>query len=361
LTVVDGLEVHAFTVPTEEPESDGTLEWDATTLVLVEAEAGGKRGLGYTYGDTAIGTLISSRLRPEVLGHPVEDVQGAWAGMQRCVRNNGPFGLAQYAIAAVDVALWDLKARLLGVPLASLIGRFHRGVPCYASGGFTSYSVARLGEQAARWAEEGHRAVKLKVGRRPRDDPERVRIAREAIGAEVALFVDANGAYTPEGALAMAERFAEQRVEWLEEPVSSDDLEGLRLIRERAPAGMLVAAGEYVTREVEARRLLDADAVDALQADVTRCGGITGLLRIDALCKAHGLPFSAHGAPAISAHACCAMETVVHVEHFHDHVLVESQLFDGVPEPRDGMLVPEADTPGLGLELKVREAARHEG
>ena len=360
MTVVEGLDVHAFTVPTEEPESDGTLEWDATTLVLVEVEAAGRRGLGYSYGDAAIGTLIASRLRPEVVGHPVYDVPGAWAGMQRAVRNDGPSGFAQYAIAAVDVALWDLKARLLELPLASLLGRFHRGVPCYASGGFTSYSVARLGEQLARWAEEGHRAVKLKVGRRPGEDPERVRIAREAIGGDVALRVDANGAYTRSRALALAERFAEQRVDWFEEPVSSDDLEGLRLIRERAPAGMEVAAGEYVTREVEARRMLDAGAVDVLQADVTRCGGVTGLLRIDVLCKAHGLPFSAHGAPAISAHACCAMETVVHVEYFHDHVLVEAQLFDGAPKPRGGMLMTDDGRPGLGLELKVREAARHE-
>jgi L-alanine-DL-glutamate epimerase-like enolase superfamily enzyme len=359
VTTVDSVAVRAYVLPTEQPESDGTLEWDSTTVVVVEAQGGGQTGIGYTYGDASIAWYVESKLAGEVTGHPALDVQGAWAGMQRAARNDGPFGLARYALSAVDVALWDLKARLLGVPLASLLGRFHRGIPAYASGGFTSLSEAQLQEQLSGWADDGFLRVKMKVGRRPERDPQRVAAARDAVGGLVELFVDANGAYSRKEALALADVFAEHGVTWLEEPVSSDDLEGLRLIRDRAPAGMQVAAGEYATDEVYARRMIEAGAVDVMQADVTRCGGITGLLRIDALCKAWGVPFSAHCAPAISAHACCAMETAVHVEYFADHARVEQRLFEGAAVPRGGMLVPDESRSGLGLEMRRTDAERY--
>jgi L-alanine-DL-glutamate epimerase-like enolase superfamily enzyme len=359
VSVVESLAVRAYVFPTEEPESDGTLEWRSTTLVLVEVACGGETGIGYTYGDASIAWYVESKLADEVVGHPALDVQGAWAGMQRAARNDGPFGLARYAVSAIDVALWDLKARLLGVPLASLLGRFHRGVPAYASGGFTSLSEGRLWEQLGGWANDGFRHVKMKVGRQPEHDAARVALAREAVGDGVELFVDANGAYSRKQALALCEAFAEHGVSWFEEPVSSDDLEGLRLIRDRAPAGMAIAAGEYTTDEVYARRMIEAGAVDVMQADVTRCGGITGLLRIDALCKAWGIPFSAHCAPAISAHACCAMETVAHVEYFHDHARVEARLFEGATVPDSGMLLPDERRPGLGLDVRRTDAERY--
>jgi L-alanine-DL-glutamate epimerase-like enolase superfamily enzyme len=170
--------------------------------------------------------------------------------------------------------------------------------------------------------------------------------------------VDANGAYSRKQALAKAELFAEQRVRWFEEPVSSDDLEGLRLLRDRAPAGMAIAAGEYGYDINYFRRMLEAGAVDVLQADVTRCAGITELVRAGALCQAWNVPFSAHTAPSIHAHACCAVEPLEHCEYFHDHVRIERMLFDGVLEPVDGALVPDLARPGLGLELKRSDAAR---
>jgi L-alanine-DL-glutamate epimerase-like enolase superfamily enzyme len=169
--------------------------------------------------------------------------------------------------------------------------------------------------------------------------------------------VDANGAYTPTEALMWAERFRESGVSWLEEPVTSDDLDGLRAVRERAPAGMAIAAGEYGWDLPYFARMLDAACVDVLQADVTRCGGITALLRVDGLCAASGVPFSAHCAPAISTHTCTAMETLKHLEYFHDHVRIERLLFKGTPEPEDGFLVPDRSRPGLGLELR-RDRAR---
>jgi len=279
------------------------------------------------------------------------DVQGSWAAMSRALRNNDETGIAYMAISAVDIALWDLKAKLLGVPLASLLGRWHESTPVYGSGGFTSYSIERLQEQLSGWVDQGIPRVKLKVGREPDRDPERVRACRDAIGEDTELFTDANGAYSRKQALELAHRFREEsRVSWLEEPVSSDDLEGLRLLRDRGPAGMNVAAGEYGWDLPYFHRM--ADCVDIQQADVTRCGGITGLLRVDGLCKARAIPFSAHCAPAISAHACCAMETLVHLEYFHDHVRIESMLFDGTLSPEGGALEPDSSRLGHGLELR---------
>jgi L-alanine-DL-glutamate epimerase-like enolase superfamily enzyme len=356
---VEGLDVAAYTIPTDRPESDGTLEWDSTTLVVVEAHGGGQTGLGYTYAHEAAGPIITSKLAPAVEGVDVLAPETAWAQMSMAVRNILASGLCGYAISAVDVALHDLKARLLGVSLADLLGRFHDGVALYGSGGFTSYTLDELREQAEGWMELGLDKVKIKVGRSPADDPARLRAIREVIGDDVRLMVDANGAFTPAAALGQAHgAYAEFGATWLEEPVSSDDHDGLRRVRDGAPAGMEIAAGEYGTDVFHFTRLLANESVDVLQADATRCGGATGVARADALAKAHCLPLSAHCAPSISAHVFAACETAVHLEYFHDHVRIESMLFDGVLDASGGKLVPDAGRPGLGLELKRADAER---
>ncbi|HKU57832.1 MAG TPA: enolase C-terminal domain-like protein [Gaiellaceae bacterium] len=354
---VERLDVSAYTIPTDEPESDGTLEWDSTTIVIAEAHAGGKAGLGYTYCDSAAAEVISSQLAGVVEGEDVMDVRAAWLRMGAQVRNAGRPGIGFCAVSAVDQALWDLKARLLGVPLVVLLGAAHDDVPIYGSGGFTSYSNERLCEQLGGWAEGGIPRVKMKVGRDPEHDPVRLDAAREAIGDEVELYVDANGAFARKEALAWAERYAESwNVKWFEEPVSSDDLEGLRQIRDEAPAGLEIAAGEYAYLPADFRNLVGS--VDCLQADVTRCGGITGLLGASGLANAHSIDVSAHCAPAISTHAFCAVERRRHLEYFHDHVRIEGMLFDGVPEPEHGVLRPDRSRVGNGLELRRRDAER---
>jgi L-alanine-DL-glutamate epimerase-like enolase superfamily enzyme len=356
---VAGIDVTAYTVPTDAPESDGTAEWNSTTMVLVEARAGGETGLGYTYGDLASGTVIDSVLREVVVGRDALAVGAAWEAMGRACRNLGRPGVASMAIAAVDSALWDLKARLLGLPLATLLDAVRVEVPIYGSGGFTSYTDERLAEQLGGWAAQGIPRVKMKVGREPARDPERMRVARDAIGPETELFVDANGALTRKAALRFAERCIEHDVTWLEEPVSSDDLEGLRLLRDRAPAGIDVAAGEYGYLLSYFEAMLAAGAVDCLQADVTRCQGITGFLRVAALCQARSLELSAHCGPAIHLHPCCAAPVLRHLEYFHDHVRIDRSFFDGVPEPVEGALRPDLSRPGNGLELRRADAERY--
>jgi L-alanine-DL-glutamate epimerase-like enolase superfamily enzyme len=356
---IERLRVAAYTVPTDRPESDGTLEWDSTTIVVVDLLAGGERGFGYTYADAAAAQLIERRLRPVIEKSDAMAVTAAWDAMVASVRNVGRPGIAACAISAVDAGLWDLKARLLELPLVRFLGAAREAVPVYASGGFTSYSVEELAEQLGGWISAGIPRVKMKVGRRPDEDLERVRAARAAIGADAELFVDANGAYDRKQAREFAEAFARERVSWFEEPVSSDDLEGLRLLRDSGPAGLEISAGEYGYDPWYFRRMLEAGAVDVLQADATRCLGITGFGRAAALAEAHHVPLSAHTAPALHVHACCALSAVRHLEWFHDHVRIERLLFDGAPEPVDGLLRPAIDRPGLGLELKRAEADRY--
>ena len=355
---VERLDVSAYTVPTDAPESDGTLEWDRTTLVVVELTGGGQIGLGYTYADLATATLIRDRLASVVVTRDAIAVPAAWSAMVRAIRNLGRPGVASMAIAAVDVALWHLKAKCLDVPLVTLFGDQRDVVPIYGSGGFTSYSLPRLQEQLGGWIAAGIPRVKMKIGRDPQADIERVRAARDAIGSEAELFVDANGAYSRKEALAKADAFARSGVSWFEEPVSSDDLEGLRLVRDRAPAGMDIAAGEYGYDLPYFRHMLEAGAVDVLQADATRCAGFTGFLAVGPLCAARSLSLSAHTAPSVHLHACCAVARLRHLEYFHDHVRIEHMLFDGAILPVKGGLRPDRSRPGLGLELKRADAAR---
>jgi L-alanine-DL-glutamate epimerase-like enolase superfamily enzyme len=354
---VAAVDVSAYTVPTDTPESDGTAEWASTTIVVVHAHGGGETGLGYTYGNIASGTVVSSVLRDVVVGRDAMSVGACWEAMGRACRNLGRPGVASMAIAAVDTALWDLKARILGLPLATLLDAVRDEVPVYGSGGFTSYTDARLADQLGGWVSRGIPRVKMKVGREPDRDIERVRVARAAIGPETELYVDANGALSRKRALLFAARCVEHEVRWFEEPVSSNDLEGLRLVRDRTPAGIDVAAGEYGHMLSYFEAMLAAGAVDCLQADVTRCEGITGFLRVAALCEARSLELSAHCGPAIHLHPCCAAPSLRHLEYFHDHVRVERLLFDGVADPLDGALRPDLSRPGCGLELKAADAA----
>ena len=348
-----------YTIPTDSPESDGTYEWQHTTLVLVEITGGGQTGLGYTYADSSTATMIRDLLAGVVHGRDVMNIPAAWSAMAAAIRNLGRPGVASMAISAVDAALWDLKGRLLGMPVARLLGTAHQSVPVYGSGGFTSYSLQQLQDQLAGWVGAGITRVKMKIGREPDADPARVKAARKAIGVDAHLFVDANGAYSRKQALAEAQRFADLGVSWFEEPVSSDDLEGLRLIRDQAPPGMDIAAGEYGYDLFYFRRMLEAGAVDVLQADVTRCGGITEFLRVGVLCQARSLPFSGHCAPSLHVHAACSLPAMRHLEYFHDHERIEHMLFDGAPTPEGGRLRPDLTRPGLGLEFKRKDAQRY--
>jgi L-alanine-DL-glutamate epimerase-like enolase superfamily enzyme len=348
-----------FRIPTDGPEQDGTFTWDATTVIVVELEAGGQTGLGYTYGPAAVAAVIHDLLVPAIDGRDAIDGAAAWAAMVAALRNAGLPGIGAMAVSAVDTALWDVRARLLQRPLVEVIGAARPAVDVYGSGGFTSYDEERLCEQLASWVDDGIPRVKMKIGRDAAADRRRVAVARAAIGPSADLFVDANGAYAAGEAIAQAAAFAEQRVTWFEEPVPSADTCGLAHIRAHAPAGMDIAGGEYGYDLDDVRRLVTAGAVDCLQVDASRCCGITGFLRAAAACEVLAMPLSAHCAPALHLHPACAVGRIRHIEYFHDHVRIERLLFDGAVPPVGGALAPDRSRPGLGLELRRADADRY--
>ena len=351
--------VSVYSVPTDAPEADGTYAWDKTTLVLVQLEVGSTRALGYTYADAATGKLAETLLHEIVLGQDAFAHGAILQSMWRNIRNLGGTGIAMMAISAIDNALWDLRARLLDIPLVSLIGKVRNAISVYGSGGFTSYSDEQLTKQFHGWAQQGFQMVKMKVGADPARDPHRVTTARKSIGDSTKLFVDANGAYTVTQAIRLANIFHQQAVTWFEEPVSSDHLVGLSQVRAHAPAGMDIAAGEYGYTAWYFRQMIDAQAVTVLQADSTRCGGISGFLDAASLCWASNLPLSSHCGPSMHLHVCCAVPRAIHMEFFHDHARIERLFFDGFCEPVQGNMAPDLTRPGHGLELKEKDAAKY--
>jgi L-alanine-DL-glutamate epimerase-like enolase superfamily enzyme len=354
---IDRVNLSAYTIPTDAPEGDGTLRWDSTTLVLCEIWADGQRGLGYTYGSPATAMLASHLAEKCVLGKIALDIPALHAGMVKQVRNEGSRGIASMAISCLDIALWDLKAKRMQVSLADLLGSCQQSVAAYGSGGFTTYSRDQLSAQLTGWVEQGLRRVKIKIGADPAADLKRVTLSREIIGPGIELFVDANGAYHARDAAYHASQFAEYQVRWFEEPVSSDDLSGLRWVRDRAPHAMEIAAGEYGYDALYFRHMLEAGAVDVLQLDATRCKGFSGFLSGAAVAASFGCPISAHCAPSLHMHVGCAVADFRHVEYFHDHARIEKMLFDGFISPgKDGRLRPDRSRPGLGLTFKHSDA-----
>ncbi|MGB6059411.1 MAG: enolase C-terminal domain-like protein [Microthrixaceae bacterium] len=355
------IDASVYVVPLDEPESDGTLTWDATTVVVCEATAGGHTGIGFTYSTGACARVIQDVLAPAVLGHDALDVAAAWSSMVAAIRNLGRPGIVSTSIAAVDTALWDLKGKLLDLPVCKLLGMSQESVDIYGSGGFTSLTPEQLVDQLGSWVHgQQIPRVKMKIGTDwggdDKRDLDRVALARRTIGDDAQLFVDANGAYTRKQAARLARAFADLGVTWFEEPVSSDDLDGLREIRDLTDID--VAAGEYGYDLVYFERMCAVGAVDVLQADVSRCAGITEWMRAAAVASAHGLQISGHCAPLLHLHPACCVPNIRHLEYFADHVRVDRMLFDGAREPASGRLSPDLSRPGLGLELRRGDAGK---
>ncbi len=357
--LIEDLKVSAYTIPTDLPEADGTIEWNSTTIVLVEVSAGGKKGIGYTYAHEATAVVIDKTLKQIVVGKNAMNVEGITFETIRAIRNNGACGIAMMAVSAVDNALWDLKAKILELPLCVLLGQVKDAMLVYGSGGFTSYTDKELQDQLGGWAEEGLEFVKMKIGTHPEEDVARVKIAREAIGDNTGLFVDANGAYSIKQALQKAGEFSEYNVSWFEEPVTSDNLKGLRFIREHAPKKINIAAGEYGYNLPYFDKMLHEGAVDILQADATRCGGISYFMKAGYMAEAYQVPFSSHCAPSLHLHATLALPSFYISEYFHDHIRIEKMFFDGVTFPKNGMVYPDMSKPGIGLTLKEKDALKY--
>jgi L-alanine-DL-glutamate epimerase-like enolase superfamily enzyme len=360
---ITSVRASAFTIPTDRPEGDGTLTWDSTTWVLVSVTTDDPalpHGLGWTYAPASAAAVVGDLLADVVIGRSALDVRAIWEAMVRAVRNAGRPGLVSMAISAVDTALWDLMARLLGLPLHRLLGSVRDDVPVYGSGGFTTDPEDVLHAQLDRWRAQDLSRMKIKIGESWGSDAvrdlRRVALAREAIGPEAELYVDANGGYDAQQAVRVGRRLDELGVTWFEEPVSSDDHQGLRRVREAVAPD--VTAGEYGDSLAYFAHLLAARTVDCVQVDVTRCGGYTEWLRIVALAAAYGLEVSGHCAPALHAPVAMATPNLRHVEWFEDHVRIESRFLDGFPAPVSGSIVPP-ESPGHGQAVRTNDLAAY--
>ncbi len=347
----------AYRFPTPAPESDGTLTWDATTAVTVQITAAGQQGLGWTYSTTAAAQVINDHLTPAITGLDAVDIDRCWSAMHRACRNLGTRGLVMQAISAADIALWDLKARLLDIPLTTLLGTVRDTVPVYGSGGFTTLSATQLDEQIAAWHAAGCTMMKIKIGEgwgtNIARDLRRVQQLRNQAGPDVELMVDANGAYTRGQARRVGARLDDLGVRWFEEPVSSDDTTGLGELRSALHCD--VTAGEYIADIDDAATL--SVVVDCLQLDATRCGGYTGFLRAATVARTHHLDVSAHCAPALHAPLATALTTLRHLEWFTDHARLEPLLVQGTPLVSGGHLVPQTSNPGHGMNLQPAATA----
>jgi len=359
---VEKVTARAYTVPTDAAEGDGTTAWSDTTLIVVQAHCGDTVGTGWTYGPPACAALTDGLLAPVVVGSDAMSVTGPWMAMRRAARNATTAGAVNYAISAVDVALWDLKARLLGLPLVDLMGVARDTVAVYGSGGFTTYDDQQMIEQLGMWVHELHfPRVKIKIGESAGTcedrDIHRMEVARRTIAPRAELYVDANGGYTAKQAVRLMRATAALDVRWIEEPVSSDDLAGLHEVRSLVDAD--VAAGEYGNDVTYFGHMCAAGAVDCLQVDATRAGGYTGWLRAASVAAEHGLQVSGHCAPNLHAPVAAATPNLRHLEWFHDHVRIESMLFHGALDPSGGTVRPDRSLPGHGMDFDAMTARRY--
>lgn len=356
---ITAIKASAFRIPTSSSlETDGTYEWDSTILVVTWITAGDLTGIGYTYASQASADLINQHLAKILLGKNAFSISECWQLMQAAVRNIGRSGVAACSIAAVDNALWDLKAKLCHLPLTQLLGLQRSRIQVYGSGGFTNYTPEEIKEQINHWKESGITLFKIKIGRDMQQDRDRIAAAVSVLPAGGHLLVDANGAYQPKQAFLMAQVLQEFGVIWFEEPVTSDDIPGLAWVRDHAYPGLEIAAGEYGYNADDFRRMLEQQAVDVLQADATRCGGISGFLQAAVLSDAYHRLLSSHCAPSLHAPLLCHIRNPKHLEYFWDHSQIESLLFDGVSEVNQGFIAPQNDRPGLGIAFKSKDAEK---
>lgn len=357
--LIKNLKVSAYKIPTATPEADGTIEWSSTTLVLVEIHAANKTGIGYTYANEASAIVIDKVLKKIIVNANALDIPSLNKKMSAAIRNDGQTGIAMMAVSAVDNALWDLKAKLFDVPLCNLLGKAKDSMLIYGSGGFTSYNKKQLQQQLSDWVDEGIQHVKIKIGTEPEKDVERVKEARDAIGKNSKLFVDANGAYTIKQAIEKSFQFAAYNISWFEEPVTSSNLQGLQFIREHVQSEVNIAAGEYGYNLPYFYHMLKANAIDVLQADATRCGGVTNFLKAASLAEAQQIPFSSHCAPALHLHAAISLNNFYIAEYFYDHARIENMLFDGALQSKNGFIYPDVTRPGMGIEFKHSDGEKY--
>lgn len=357
---ITGIDVYIIRHVMDGKLADPTRKVEAVGYVVVDvATDQGLHGYGITYdeqGAEAIREFIKHVFEPRMKGRNPLDSAVLYEENFHLFRGVGRKGLAFCAYSAVDLALWDLKGKILGLPVYKLLGGGRNVVPVYASGGWSSYTVDELVGEATMAVSRGYNAVKIKVGveggRNPSEDLRRVKAVREAIGPGVKLMLDANNIWTSGTAVRFANQVKEYDILFFEEPVPADDMPGLA--RFRRGTDVPLATGEHEYTRFGVRDLVVAGAVDVLQVDATKCGGYTETLRMNAIAQAWNITFAPHAMEHMHMHLLAAAPNGAFLERLLMFEPVVEKTFVNPPAPVNGMLrLP--DGPGLGLEYKLDE------
>ena len=344
----DARPVQDATLPQASPGTGGRGQ----LFVHVKTDEG-LEGLGIGQASPGVRQVVESGLRGVLIGEDPFNIEKLWRDMFRQVRGYGRKGVAFCGVSAVDIALWDLKAKALGLPLYRLLGPCVESVPVYGSGGWTNLGERELLDEMTSYIDRGIRRVKMKVGKdfgqSEREDIQRVAAVRSAIGYDAALYVDANNGYYAKQAIYMAREFEQYQVGWLEEPVLADDIPGLAQVR--VATTIPVAAGEHEYTKYGFRELIAGGGVDIAQPDVGRVGGITEWMKVAHLADAFNLPVAPHSFQLVHLHLACATPNLKVVEYLGIAEENDRGWYTDFPEPKDGAWSPYPDRPGLGLEL----------
>ncbi len=310
-------------------------------------------GLGIGQASPGVRDVVEKGLKGLLLDEDPFNIEKLWDEMFRAVRGYGRKGVALCALSAIDIGLWDLKAKALQLPLYRLLGEYSNEVPIYGSGGWTHYSSDELVDEMTGYVEQGVKRLKMKVGkesgRSEREDIDRVAAVRKAVGDDVALYVDANNGYYAKQAIYMAAEFEQSQVGWFEEPVTADDIAGLAEVKRAST--IPIASGEHEFSKYGFKELLSQGAVDIVQADVGRVGGVTEWLKVAHMAQAFNVPMTTHGFEQVSLHLGCAITNLKAIEELKIERDADEVWYTELPEQRDGMSAPFRDRPGLGLEL----------
>jgi L-alanine-DL-glutamate epimerase-like enolase superfamily enzyme len=316
---VTALDTALFRIQLPVPLSDSThgtmTHFELVTVRLRDSD--GAEGVGYTYttgaGGAAVHALIDQGLRPVLMGADASQIEALWTQMWWKLHYGGRGGSVSLAVSACDIALHDLKASRLGVPLWRMLGGFDPSVPCYAGGIDLEFTLDALLKQTDDNLAKGFRAIKMKVGRaRLSEDRERVRAMRAHLGDDFPLMADANMRWTVDQSISAARAFRDSNLTWLEEPTIPDDVAGhARIVRE---GGVPIATGENLHTLHEFTQMIAAGGVTFPEPDVTNCGGVTVFMKVAHLAEAFNLPLTSHGAHDLTVHLLAAVPNRSYLE-----------------------------------------------
>tara|TARA_Y100000590_G_scaffold33454_2_gene36656 strand:+ start:2043 stop:3146 length:1104 start_codon:yes stop_codon:yes gene_type:complete len=313
----------------------------------------GIEGLGIGEAPPGARAVVENGLRDILIGSDPFDIERLWSEMFWRINTYGRTGIALRALSAVDIGLWDLKAKALSQPLYKLLGGYTESILVYGSSGWTSFTEEELLSSLTKFVELGFVGVKMKVGKdfgnSEREDIDRVAAVRNSIGNDVALYVDANGAYRAKQAIYLAKEYENYQIGWFEEPVIADDIYGLAQVKNSIP--IPVATGENEFTRHGFKELMSRDAVDIVQPDVGRVGGVTEWMKIAQLADSFNLQVASHCLQFVHIHLACSTPNFKILESLDMDNTTGDIWYTEVPQVQMGKLSPFPDRPGLGLEL----------